>query len=95
MPYNPRYPPVSYQEPQKRVNTAENVCPNLNIFGPANLFTSDFPITRTHKMSLIQEAERVAAQFDYPAEAVNKGVKEFIREMGLFMVGPSTFRRLF
>ncbi|MCJ1409766.1 glucokinase [Ptychographa xylographoides] len=33
-------------------------------------------------MSLIQEAERVAAQFDYPAEAVNKGVKEFIREMG-------------
>ncbi|MCJ1475536.1 glucokinase [Lambiella insularis] len=40
-------------------------------------------------MSLIKEAHRVAAEFDYPAEEVNKGVKEFIREMdeGLQKVG--------
>lgn len=34
-------------------------------------------------MSLMKEAYRVAAEFDYPAEEVNKGVKEFIREMGM------------
>ena len=34
-------------------------------------------------MSLMKEARRVAAEFGYPAEEVNKGVKEFIREMGM------------
>lgn len=33
-------------------------------------------------MSLLDEARRVAAEFEYPAEEVNKGVKEFIRQMG-------------
>ncbi|KAI9804927.1 MAG: glucokinase [Piccolia ochrophora] len=32
-------------------------------------------------MSLIEEAKRVAAEFEYNAEEVNKGVREFIREM--------------
>ncbi|MCJ1396422.1 glucokinase [Xylographa bjoerkii] len=40
-------------------------------------------------MSLMEEAARVAAEFEYPAEAVNKGVKEFMKEMdeGLEKVG--------
>ena len=54
----------------------EPVCPN------APIFLEPLPTSRPHKMSLIEEARRVAAEFDYPAEAVNKGVKEFIRQMG-------------
>lgn len=33
-------------------------------------------------MSLLEAAKRVAGEFDYPAEDVRKGVKEFMREMG-------------
>lgn len=33
-------------------------------------------------MSLLEEARRVAAEFDYTKQDVNKGVKEFIRQMG-------------
>jgi hexokinase len=32
-------------------------------------------------MALEEEAKRMAAQFDYSAEDVNKGVEEFIAEM--------------
>lgn len=34
-------------------------------------------------MSLLDEVRRVAKEFEYPPEEVNKGVKEFIRQMGL------------
>jgi len=33
-------------------------------------------------MSLLQAAKNVAAEFEYGTDALNKGVKEFIREMG-------------
>ena len=33
-------------------------------------------------MSLLEEAKRVAAEFDYSAEDVVKGVEEFRRQMG-------------
>ena len=33
-------------------------------------------------MSLLDEARRVAAEFEYSPEDVNKGVNEFIRQMG-------------
>jgi hexokinase len=33
-------------------------------------------------MKLADEAKRVAAEFEFPAEGVRKAVKEFIREMG-------------
>ena len=33
-------------------------------------------------MSLIEEAKKVAVEFEYPAAEVNKGVKEFLRQMG-------------
>lgn len=32
-------------------------------------------------MALLQEAQRVAAEFDYPAEEVNKGVQAFMDQM--------------
>lgn len=54
---------------------SEPVCENLNIFAEA------LPVSRTYRMSLLEDARRVAQEFDYPAAEVNKGVKEFIREM--------------
>ncbi len=33
-------------------------------------------------MALAEEVKRMAAEFKYPADAVNKGVKEFIKQMG-------------
>ena len=35
-------------------------------------------------MVLAEQAKRVAAEFDYSPDAVNKAVLEFIREMGTF-----------
>jgi hypothetical protein len=35
-------------------------------------------------MALAEQAKRVAAEFDFPADNVRKAVKEFIREMGTF-----------
>lgn len=48
----------------------------------AKVFEDPLPISRAFKMSLLEEAKRVAAEFDYPAEKVNQGVKEFIKQMG-------------
>jgi hexokinase len=36
-------------------------------------------------MTLADQAKRVAAEFDFDDNAVNKAVKEFIREMGRHM----------
>ena len=47
-----------------------------------DLFSTPLPITRPHKMALLEEATRVAGQFDYPPEELNKGVKAFIQQMG-------------
>ena len=33
-------------------------------------------------MSLLEEAQRVAAKFEYPTQELNKGVKAFISQMG-------------
>lgn len=38
--------------------------------------------TSTPNMALVAETERIVAQFDYTNEDVNKGVKEFLRQMG-------------
>ena len=35
-------------------------------------------------MALAEQAKRVAAEFDFDSDHVNKAVKEFIREMGMF-----------
>lgn len=57
---------------------SKTVCANSNIFSEPAAFS---PASR---MSLLEEARRVAAEFDYPPDEVNKGVKEFIRQMGWF-----------
>lgn len=60
----------------KHDKISEAVCRNPHIL------TEPPPISRPHRMSLLEEVRRVATQFDYSAEEVNKGVKEFIRQMG-------------
>ncbi len=45
-------------------------------------FSDHLAYSSLNKMSLLEEAKRVAAEFEFGADAVNKGVKEFIREMG-------------
>lgn len=54
------------------------VCPNTHIFD------EPLPVSRPKKMSLLEEARKVAAEFEYPPEEVNKGVKEFIRQMSSY-----------
>ena len=44
--------------------------------------TLNNPVNR--KMGLAEEAQRVAAEFEYSAQDVNKGVKAFIQQMGTF-----------
>ena len=51
------------------------VCPNTPIFA------EPLPTARPFKMALLEEARKVAAEFKYPSEEVNKGVKAFIQQM--------------
>merc|ERR1711939_895363 len=49
---------------------------------PKSLFSAELPVTHAlTNMALEAETKRMVAQFEYTAEDVNKGVKEFIREM--------------
>lgn len=49
---------------------------------PKSIFSQDLPISQAlTNMALEKEAKRVAAQFEYSSQDVNKAVKEFIREM--------------
>lgn len=50
-------------------------CPNTVIF------EEPLPVSRPHKMSLIEEAKRVAAEFEYSPDDVNRGVKAFMSQM--------------
>jgi hypothetical protein len=49
---------------------------------PKTPFSPDLPVTPPlTNMALEGETKRMVAQFEYSSEDVNKGVKEFIREM--------------
>ncbi|KAL8866789.1 MAG: hypothetical protein Q9174_006083, partial [Haloplaca sp. 1 TL-2023] len=60
-------------------------CPNLLAL------QEPLPTCSLTKMGLIDDARKVAGQFEYPPEEVNRGVKEFIRQMdeGLQETGKS------
>lgn len=45
-------------------------------------FKGTFNTKHERSMTLADQAKRVAAEFDFEKDAVNKAVKEFIREMG-------------
>lgn len=48
-------------------------------------FVGTFNTDHKRSMALADQAKRVAAEFDFSDDAVNKAVKEFIREMGRHM----------
>ena len=49
---------------------------------PKSIFSADLPVTRPiTNMPLADEVKRMAAEFDYNTEEVNKGVKYFIQQM--------------
>lgn len=55
------------------------VCPKPK---PKIDFAGTFNTDTVRSMALAEQAKRVAAEFDFGPDAVNKAVKEFIREMG-------------
>jgi hexokinase len=57
------------------------VCPKPT---PKIEFAGTFNTDTVRSMALAEQAKRVAAEFDFGPDAVNKAVKEFIREMGRF-----------
>lgn len=67
-----------------RRNTLEGSAP---ICREEDIFSTPLPISRPHKMALLEEAKRVAGQFEYPPEELNKGVKAFIQQMGGLSLG--------
>lgn len=65
--------PIVFQEPQ----TCPKPVPQVEFVGTFN--------TRPERsMALAEQAKRVAAEFDFTPDAVNKAVQEFIREMGVY-----------
>ena len=69
---------VPSEEFNNRRGTLEELAP---ICREEDLFSNQLPISRPHKMALLEEAKRVAGQFDYPPDELNKGVKAFIQQM--------------
>jgi hypothetical protein len=66
---------------------SDRTCPSpssaLSAFGASFDTEQTFYNSVTERsMTLAEEAKRVAAEFDYSDEDVNKAVKEFIRQMG-------------
>ncbi len=62
------------------ISTGFPVCPNPKAFPTEPVFS------QAHRMALLQEAKRVAADFEYSPDDVRKGVKEFIRQMGPYRI---------
>jgi len=66
----------------KTVYHTDLICPNpQKIRSPGTFFAS---VERS--MSLADSARKVAAEFEYSAEDVNKGVKQFLKQMGMFLL---------
>jgi len=47
-------------------------------------FPIEQPISRSSKMSVLGEAKRIAAEFEYTDDDVRKGVAEFMKQMGRY-----------
>jgi hexokinase len=63
--------PLVFEEPQTCPKPAQHV-----------EFKGTFHTKPERSMALADQAKRVAAEFDFEKDAVNKAVKEFLREMG-------------
>ena len=74
-----REPVIFPQEPQL---TSKHTA-KADWFTPANtnIFHQPLPVSRPQKMTLLEEAKRVASEFEYSAEDVRRGVEAFISQM--------------
>ena len=52
---------------------------NISIF--SDLFAESQPHCKPNKMSVVEAAKRVASEFEYTSEDVNRGVEEFLSQM--------------
>ena len=64
-------------------HSAPQTCPKPV---PNSQFVGTFNTRPERSMALADQARQVAAEFEFGADAVNKAVKEFIREMGMFFI---------
>ena len=71
------YSPTSYSPP---ANVEAGIC---EIPHP---FPTQPPISRPHKMTLLAESKRIAAEFEFTDEDVGRNVAEFIRQMSGYPV---------
>lgn len=69
---SPSNPPVLSHQPPVSTSPTQHV-----------EFAGTFYTNPERSMALAQQAKRVAAEFDFTTDAVNKAVAEFIREMGM------------
>lgn len=76
--------------PQALLDSSQTTSPPNALFEPSNsgvcespapFQTEAAPVSRPHKMSLLAEAKRIAAEFEYSDDDVRKAVGEFIFEM--------------
>jgi hypothetical protein len=91
-----RYSPTSYSPPVKLVD--QLICES------PHPFPIEPPVSRPRKMSLLEEAKRVAAEFEFTDDEVRKNVKHFIYQMSrlpllrafrnLFVTGAAVDNRL-
>ena len=58
-------------------------CPRTDLFPPKQATS---PV---RKMSLVEEARQIAAEFDYPAIEADRGVEKFKRQMGSYRMTTS------
>lgn len=71
------FSPTSFYQ----IDDAPDPFPTQQCAAYPDLFTDQLPVCKPHKMALVEEAKRVAAEFEYTTADLNKGVKEYINQM--------------
>jgi len=61
---------------------ASGVSENERVCYDRPIFFDPLPVSRTDRMALRAEAQKIAAEFEYSSLQINEGVKHFIRQMG-------------
>jgi hexokinase len=72
---------ITLRNPIVFQDTKPSICPKPVQRVDVN-FVGTFNTKPERSMALAEQAKRVAAEFDFSKDAVNKAVQEFIREMG-------------
>lgn len=60
---------------------APSRCQSPPLCDKFSILSEPLPVSRPYKMSVLEEAKRVAAEFEYSSEDLNRGVKAFIAQL--------------